>query len=53
MKTIEHLVADRLREYLKAHEDDIANNINDFGDLQTVFLFYMKRPAKKQLIANQ
>lgn len=35
-----------LRNYLMNHEDDIANGINDFGDLYDLFKFAMGRPAE-------
>lgn len=38
----EYLVTDKsvddLKEYLKRHESDIQNNINDFGELYTLFV---------------
>ncbi len=35
--------AELLYEYLKAHESDIVNDINDFGALRRVFLEVMER----------
>ncbi len=36
-----------LKNYLLAHEDDIAHGINDFGDLKVVFASTFQRGARK------
>ena len=37
--------AQDLINWLAAHEDDIKNGINDFGDLRTIFLEIFDRDA--------
>jgi len=36
-----------LMVYLANHEVDIANEINDYGDLTDLFLYFFDRPPKK------
>ena len=33
--------------YLERHEDDIAWDINDYGDLREIFIAIFSRPPKK------
>jgi hypothetical protein len=42
--SIERICRWQLIEYLTSHESDIAYDINDFGDLKEVFIFYIGRP---------
>jgi len=46
-KEIDYAISD-LTMYLKAHEDDIANEINDFGNLKRIFVFYFDRFPKRE-----
>lgn len=40
--------ARRLKDYLSNHEDDIAQNRDDFGDLNEVFKQVFFRRAQKE-----
>ena len=40
-------VLSELVQYLKYHEDDIAYNINDFGELRCLFLAIFNRAPEK------
>jgi hypothetical protein len=39
--------AESLYRFLKSHEKDIANDINDFGDLKITFSIIFGRPPEK------
>lgn len=43
---------EELTDYLERHEDDIAIDINDFGDLRNVFKLCIGRDAKRDLITK-
>jgi len=41
-----------LVDYLIAHEQDIAHGVNDFGDLQNLFVSVMERQASKGTVVK-
>ena len=45
--TLDQESARALTEYLKAHEDDIAMDINDFGTLTGLFKHVFLHPPRK------
>ena len=47
MKTAVYL---ELSEYLSAHEEDIADGINDFGDLRLTFNDIMDREPRPSVV---